>query len=75
MREAYEICGGNTFKIKEDLKAHRCKENSQNKTWTTQPLTKHDTRYKMLKSLTSAVGAEMYPVSSNNIQKILRGEE
>ena len=68
---------GNTFNIKEDLKANGCKWDNDNKRWLTLPMDKEDFKYKLLESLCNAVDADMVPRNlsgdAKKIQEILNG--
>lgn len=68
---------GNTFPIKEDLKAHGCHWDKEKKCWKTPYLEKQELSFKRLESLTLAVGAEMVPINlteqSKKIQEIING--
>jgi len=74
----YKITG-NTYEIKEDLKARNCKWNTIEKCWVTPSLTTDEISYKQLTSITNAVGAYMIPVKLSGdckkIQDILQGDK
>jgi hypothetical protein len=73
----YLIKGGNTYSIKEDLKAHACSWDSKNKAWKTPPLDKDEVSYKMIKSLCDCVDSNMIPLDltedEKRIQEIING--
>lgn len=54
---------GNTYKIKDNLKAYGCTWEPDNKAWITPELLKNEQRFKALKSLTTVHNADMNPVS------------
>ena len=62
---------GNTYQIKEDLKAHACVWCPGQKAWKTPPIIEGEMDFKLIESLATAVGAQMYPIElSEECQKI-----
>lgn len=72
----YEIYG-NTYNIKDYLKAHDCRWDSVKKCWRTQELEKDNLTYKQLKSISEAHDCDFLPLvlsnECNKIQSILKG--
>ena len=52
---------GNSYQIKEDLKAFGCYWDNNKKRWETPTLIKDELVYKRIKSLCEAVGADINP--------------
>jgi hypothetical protein len=68
----YVIDGSGTYKIRKELDAHKCRWDDEKKAWITQPLLTSETRFLQLKSLATAVDAEIYPLHLEGQQKAIR---
>ena len=66
---------GDTFQIKEDLKAYACRWILEKKCWVTPDIEKDELSFKKIDSLARAVDAELIPVKlskkEEEIQRIL----
>lgn len=69
---------GNTYPIKDDLKAYGCTFDGDKKSWVTKSIEFNGITYKKIKSLVDAVGADMYAMvlqgQAKTIQDILHKE-
>ena len=62
---------GNTYNIREDLKAWGCIWDAKRKEWKTPPMSKDEPMYRQLSSLALAVGGGLTPEKlSKECQKI-----
>jgi len=66
------LISGNTYQIKEDLKAHGCIWNPEKKLWETPWLEKDELSFKRLQSLTLACDASMIPFKLDGKEKIIQ---
>lgn len=69
------VIKGNTYQVKDDIKAFGCRWDNDKKAWITPELSKEDLQFKRLKGLVEACDGEIFPLvltgQAKTIQDIL----